>query len=234
MAEKYEIAHRIEHSPSYALLILSLKPDQSVLVEASSMSAMDSHLTLKSQVKGGWLQGLSGMLGGESLFMSEFTAKGQKGELYIAPGIPGDIKHYYLKPDRGLMLQSSAFVACSPGVEIDSQFQGMKGFFSGESLFLLRAMGEGDLWFNSYGGIIEVSVSGDHVVDTGYIVAFEDSLDYQVEMIKGLSFKGLAKGILGGEGLICRFQGQGKLWIQCRQLSGLLNFLAPYRPSREK
>ncbi|MFW6358531.1 MAG: AIM24 family protein, partial [Chroococcales cyanobacterium] len=63
-----------------------------------------------------------------------------------------------------------------------------------------------------------------------YIVAFEDSLTYNVEMIGGLSFKSLKTGILGGEGLVCRFRGQGRLWIQSRNIYGLLNFLYPFRP----
>jgi uncharacterized protein (AIM24 family) len=61
-------------------------------------------------------------------------------------------------------------------------------------------------------------------------VAFEDTLNYNVELIGGLSFKNLKTGIFGGEGLVCRFRGQGKLWIQSRQLIPLLNFLDPFRP----
>ena len=67
-------------------------------------------------------------------------------------------------------------------------------------------------------------------MDTGYIVAFEDSLSYHVEMIGGLSFRSFKTGILGGEGLVCRFQGQGKVWIQTRQLFNFINFINPFRP----
>lgn len=128
------------------------------------------------------------------------------------------------------MVQSSGFVACSPEIEIDTKFQGFKGFFSGESLFLLKATGRGDFWFSSYGAIIEIPIAGDYVVDTGYIVAFEDTLNYKVEMIGGLSFKSLKTGIFGGEGLVCRFSGEGRLWIQSRNLAPLINFLQPFRP----
>ena len=91
-------------------------------------------------------------------------------------------------------------------------FKVLKVFFSGESLFLLKASGEGDFWFSSYGAIIEIPVEGNYIVDTGYIVAFEDTLNYNVEMINGLSWKNLKTGILGGEGLVCRFTGEGSLW----------------------
>lgn len=176
------------------------------------------------------MKGVGRMLGGESLFLSEFTAEGKAAELYLSPGVPGDIQHYRVNSSCNLMVQSSGFIACSPTVEIDTKFQGFKGFFSGESLFLLKASGDGDFWFSSYGAILEIPVEGDYVVDTGYIVAFEDTLNYNVEMIGGLSWRQLKTGIFGGEGLVCRFSGQGRLWIQSRNLFPLINFLNIYRP----
>ncbi|HHP7229374.1 MAG TPA: TIGR00266 family protein [Xenococcaceae cyanobacterium] len=227
-----DIPYKIEHAPAYAALVLNVPANQTVLVEASAMAAMDSCLKMKSKIKGGLLKGVGRMLGGESLFINEFTAQGTNGELYISPGVPGDIQHYYLTDECNLMVQSSGFVACSPNIELDSKFQGFKGFFSGEALFLLRAIGTGDFWFSSYGGIIEIPVAGNYIVDTSYIVAFEDTLNYQVELIGGLSFKSLRTGIFGGEGLVCRFSGEGRLWVQTRNINPLLNFLNPFRPTK--
>lgn len=226
-----EIAYSIEHAPAYGLLTLKLNPNQTVLVEAGAMAAMDSCIKMKSKVQGGLMKGIGRMLSGESLFISEFTAEKQSGELYVAPGVPGDIQHYYLD-GNSLMIQSSGFVAASPTVQIDTKFQGVKGFFSGESLFLVRVTGTGDVWFSSYGAILEIPVSGDYVVDTGYVVAFEDTLNYKVETFGGLSMRGLRTAIFGGEGFVCRFSGQGKLWIQSRQLSSFINFIQPFRPTK--
>ncbi|HIK32950.1 MAG TPA: TIGR00266 family protein [Oscillatoriales cyanobacterium M59_W2019_021] len=224
-----DIDYDIEHSPAYASLVLNLRANQTVLVEAGAMAAMDACIEMKSKVKGGLGKGLGRLVSGESLFISEFTAKERPGKLYVSPGVPGDIQHYYLT-NKGLMIQSSGFVACSSTVQLDTKFQGFKGFFSGESLFLLKATGTGNIWFSSYGAIVEIPVSRDYVVDTSYIVAFEDTLNYKVEMLGGLSFKGLKTGILGGEGLVCRFSGSGRLWVQSREIYGLLNFLNPFRP----
>jgi uncharacterized protein (TIGR00266 family) len=224
-----QIDYTIEHSPSYASLRLDLKKNETVFVESGAMAAMDSCIKMKSKVQGGLMKGIGRMLGGESLFVSEFTATGKPGQLFVSPGVPGDIQHYYLN-GNSLIVQSSGFVASSPTVTIDTKFQGFKGFFSGESLFLIKASGSGDFWFSSYGAIVEIPVDGDYVVDTGYIVAFEDTLNYHVEIMGGLSFKNLKTGILGGEGLVCRFQGQGRLWIQSRNLLPLLNFLNSFRP----
>lgn len=225
-----EIAYKIEHRPAYASLVLQLQANQTVTVESGAMAAMDSCLKMKSKVQGGLMKGVGRMLGGESFFVSEFTSEGSAGELYLSPGVPGYIQHYRLNNTCNLMVQSSGFIACSTTVELDTKFQGFKGFFSGESLFLLKASGEGDFWFSSYGAIIEIPVEGDYIVDTGYIVAFEDTLTYNVEMIGGLSWRQLKTGILGGEGLVCRFRGKGKLWIQSRNLYPLINFLYPFRP----
>ena len=82
----------------------------------------------------------------------------------------------------------------------------------------------------SYARILEIEVSENYIVDTSYIVAFEDSLNYNVELIGGLSFNNLLTGVFGGEGLVCRFSGNGRLWIQTRAMNPLLNFLHPFRP----
>lgn len=232
MFSKSAIKCRIEHNPAYAFLIIELEANQSVIAESGSMAAMDTSIKMTSKMRGGLGKSIGRILGAESLFLSEFTAKNIQGNLYLSPGVPGDIKNYYLKRNKSLMIQSSGFLACSPNVEIDSKFQGFKGFFSGESLFLLKATGYGDIWFNSYGGIIEVDVRGSYVVDTGYIVAFEDSLHYKVEVLGGLSFRNLRTNIFGGEGLVCRFSGNGKLWLQSRSLYPLFNFLNDFRPVR--
>lgn len=225
-----EITFEIEHSPAYASLRLHLIPNQRVMVEAGAMAAMDSTIEMKSKMKGGLMKGVGRMLSGESLFLSEFTAK-KTGQLFISPGMPGEIKHYFIE-GKGLLIQSAGFVASGLEVEIDTKFQGFKGFFSGQSLFLIRAAGRGDIWFSSYGAIVEIPVDGEYVVDTGYIVAFEETLNYEVETIAGLSFKGLSTAVLGGEGLVCRFRGKGSLWVQSRNLYSLLNFLYPFRPMK--
>lgn len=224
------IAYTISHNPAYASLELQVPAGETVLVEAGAMAAMDHWIKMKSKMKGGLMGGIGRMLGGESLFISEFTPEGRSGRLFLSPGVPGDVQHYRLDGRKALMVQSSGFVAASSTIELDTQFQGFKGFFSGESLFLLRASGTGDFWFSSYGAILEIPVAGEYVVDTSYIVAFEDSLNYNVELIGGLSFKNLKTGILGGEGLVCRFTGNGRLWVQSRNLYKLINFLNPFRP----
>jgi len=217
---QYDVACR----PDFSLLTVQLLKGQSLKVEASAMATMDVNLKMKTKTKGG----LARFLTGESIFINEFTAEGGPGEITIAPGPPGDLEHVHLDGDT-IYLQNSAFVAAGLDVTVESKWQGMmKGFFSGEKLFLIRCSGQGDLWFNTYGAIIPIEVTGDYVVDTGHIVAFTEGLDYNVTRVGG--YKSL---FLSGEGLVCRFSGSGKVWIQTRQVAPFGLWVWPFRRQKK-
>jgi uncharacterized protein (TIGR00266 family) len=124
-------------------------------------------------------------------------------------------------------------MANSEGVEINGKWQGAKGFFSGEGLVLLKASGVGDVFFNSYGAILQIDVTNDYYVDTGYVVAFEDTLQYQVQVVPGLRGGGFKRLFFSGEGLVCRFSGQGKVWVQTRYSSPYLSWINQFRPTKK-
>lgn len=216
--------YEIQSKPEFAMVQVQIPANQTLMVEASSMASMDSHVTMKTKMKGG----LSRLLTKESLFINEFTATGGPGEINISPGPAGDIAHFQVTPDQMLFLTGSSYVASTPGVELDTKWQGLaKGFFSGESLFLMACKGEGQVWFNTYGAIFEIDVSGEYVVDTGHIVAFTQGLDYRISSIGG--YKSL---FFSGEGLVCRFSGQGKVYVQTRNPMALISWAHYYRSVR--
>lgn len=215
--------------PDFSMLCVKLAQGQQIFAEPSAMASMDTTVELKAGLKGGLLKSVGRALGGESLIINTFTAKQGPGEVVFAPGTMGDLCHYRLDGTR-LMLQKGAFVAHGAGVEISAKWEGVRGFFSGEGFILLRASGKGDLFFNTYGALIEVDVAGDYYVDTGYVVAFEETLSYQVTTLPGLGIgKKIKSFIFGGEGLVCRFSGQGKLWVQTRALNPFLSWIHPFR-----
>ena len=219
--DKYDFQYSIDCKPDFAFLTVSIPESETIKVEASAMATMDTTLKMKTRMKGGF----SRFLTGESLFINEFTAEHGPGQIQIAPGAPGDMDHVYLE-GQTIFLQNSAYVASSMGVTVETKWQGfMKGFFSGESLFLIRCSGHGDLWFNTYGAMIKIEVDGEYVVDTGHIVAFTEGLEYSVGSVGG--YKSL---FLSGEGLVCKFRGQGTLWVQTRQVSAFTSWVWPYRP----
>ena len=221
---KTDYTYQLESAPDYTLLSVRLKPGQGIQTEAGAMAAMDPCIQMKARFKGGIMGGVKRMVSGESLFLTEFTAPQQEGELLLAPGPPGAMAHTYLTGDT-LYLQNSAFLASGLGVKVETKWQGlMKGLFSGEGLFLVRCHGEGDVWVNTFGGLTAVDVDGGYVVDTACIVGFTEGLDYTVTRVGG--YKSL---FFSGEGLVCRFTGTGRLWVQTRQAPAFAGFLSPYR-----
>jgi len=207
------MAFKIEGKPDYSFLTVQVPADQTLKVEASAMATMDTNIRMKTK----------------NLFINDFTAENVPGELGIAPGTPGDLTHQYLDGNT-LFLQNSAYVASTQDVNVETKWQGLvKGFFSGESLFLIRCSGKGDLWFNTYGAIIEVDVKDDYVVDTGNIVAFTEGLEYNITKVGG--YKSL---FFSGEGFVCRFSGEGKVWIQTRSAQAFKSWAHFYRPVQSK
>ncbi|MCK5690815.1 TIGR00266 family protein [Myxococcota bacterium] len=226
-----QLEHEIIGRPDFALVRVHLKEGEKVMAEPSAMASMDAGIELKAGFKGGFKKTIGRALGGESMIVNTFTAK-TPGEVTFAPGPAGDMFHYRVENSTNLLLQRGAWVANSEGVEVSGKWQGMKGFFSGEGLVLLKASGEGDIFFNTFGAIIEVDVSDGYYVDTGFIVAFEDTLQYEVTALPGLGIGSKIKSfIFGGEGLVCRFSGQGKLWIQTRAINPYLSWVHPFRPT---
>ena len=215
----------IEGRPDYSFLTVQVPANETLKIEASAMATMDTHVEMKTKIKGGFGRFLTG----ENIFINGFKAQNAPAEIGIAPGTPGDLMHQYLDGNT-IFLQNSAYVASTVDVEVETKWQGMlKGFFSGESLFLIRCSGTGDLWFNTYGAIIEVDVMDNYVVDTGNIVAFTEGLDYEITKVGG--YKSL---FFSGEGFVCRFSGQGKVWIQTRSAQAFASWAHWFRPVRKK
>lgn len=219
--------YEIPHKPSYAQLNLSLEPGESVRAEGGAMVSHTAGIDVETKAEGGLLKSLSrSVLGGESFFMNTFTAS-QDSTLRLAPALPGDIQHHELD-DETLFVQSTSFVASDPAIDVDTEFGGGKTFFGGEGLFLLTLSGTGPAFIASYGAIDELTVTnGDPVVvDTGHIVAFEESLDFDVQKVGGLK-----STLFSGEGLVCEFRGEGTVWTQTRSPDAFLSWLIPKLPT---
>jgi len=204
-------------------------PGEQVLVEASAMMAMAPGIEMQTQMRGGMLAAAKRkMLGGESVFQNTFTATQPGQTLWFAPGPEGDVERLDLDGSYEVFLQSGAFLACTPGIQLDTKWGGAKGFFSGAGMFLLRCTGQGTLFFNCYGGLHPVDIAGQgYICDTSHIVGFTAGLQYNVTRMGGM--KSL---FFSGEGLVCNFQGQGRLWISTRNPAGLASMVMPFRPRK--
>lgn len=226
----FEILQR----PDFAILRLELAARQQLFAEPRAMVSMDPTIHLKAGLQGGVLGSVGRVFAGESLIMNTYTASRDGSELMLAPGPAGDIVHYPMRGGR-LLVQRGAYLANTEGVAVSSKWEGARGFFSGQGLILLQASGTGDLFFNAYGAVLELDVTDEYMVDTGYVVAFEDTLKYQVTTLPGLGVGSRAKSFFfGGEGLVVRFSGQGRIWVQTRTINPFLSWVHPFRPERKR
>jgi uncharacterized protein (TIGR00266 family) len=200
--------------PSASIAKLTLGAGEQVVSEVGAMIAMSTGFSVQTTGRqkggGGLWAGVKRMVAGENFFLNQFTAQLPNQTLLLGPGLCGDVIHHPLR-EGALIVQGSSWLASGPGVQIDATFQGLgNALFSGESAFWVQCTGSGDVLLSSFGAIYEVDVSDTYVVDSGHIVAFEDTLRFRVGKL-GDSW---LQTFLSGEGLVCHFEGRGKLYCQ--------------------
>lgn len=210
---RYEIQYR----PAHALATVHLEPNESVRAEASAMVSLSSSVTVETQARskggGGLLGSLKrSILGGESFFTNLYTARGTAGHVSLAPGLCGDLIVHELLPSQTLFIQGSSYVCAPDTAAIDTQFQGLKSLFTGESMFFLAASGSGGILLNAFGALEVLDVDRELIVDTGHLVAFTSGIEYTVEK----AGSGWISSYLSGEGLVLRVRGKGRLYLQSR------------------
>ena len=219
--------NNVVYRPSYSLLQLLLEAGESIQAESGAMVSMTPNVQIETAARGGLFGGLKrAVLGGESFFINTFTCQGGPGEILFAPSLPGDVMHIPLT-GGSMYVQSGSYMCSTGGIQVDTSWAGAKGFFSGEGLFLLKCTGTGDLFVSSYGAVhtVELQPGQQYLVDTGHMVAFEETITYNVQAVGGLK-----STLFSGEGLVCNFAGPGRLYIQSRSMDAFLKFLIPKLP----
>lgn len=230
---RYEILYQ----PSYSLAIVSMEKGEQIVAESGAMVSMSPTVKLEAKMSGGGLFGaLKSAVGGETLFRTTFTAESGPGELTLAPSAVGDIVGFQLAGQK-FFVQPGSYLAGDPGLVVNVQGS-FRGMLSGEGLFLLTVEGSGLLLLSSFGAIHskELGPDEEYIVDTGHIVAFEQSVSYRIEKATGKSqgvggfLKGMVQSTLSGESFVCRYRGPGRIYIQTRQLGGFVSTLLPFLP----
>lgn len=219
----------ISYSPAFAMGTVHLDVGESIKAEAGAMMAMSTSVDISTSTQGGMLKGLRrSVLGGESFFMNTFTATGPDAHVVVAPALPGDIITWPLTGNT-VYLQSGSYLASPTTIEIDSKWGGAKTFFSKEGLFMLKCSGTGDLLVSSYGAIqaIDLAPGQSYTVDTGHMVGWDEGVDYEVKKVGNWK-----STMLGGEGLIVRLTGPGRVYIQTRSPENFIDWLVPKLPSQ--
>lgn len=218
----------ILYKPANALARVQLAPGESVVAESGAMVGMSTGVQMTTAA-GGVMKGIKRLFGGESFFRNTFTATSGPGEVLLAQSLSGDQVVLEVDHSRPVHLQSTAFIACEPTVELDTKVGGFGTFFGGEGLFVLKAHGRGQVLVGAFGGIEQLECDGGIVIDTGHLVAWDASLQFSV----GRSGSGLIASFLSGEGLVCHFKGHGRIWIQTRNPPQFGRAIGQLLPPRE-
>ncbi len=220
----------IKHPGSFALAVVNLQAEQSISAEAGAMVSMSSNVDLHSEMKGGVFGALKRAVGGESAFVSTFTARGGNGEVTLAPGAPGDVTGIEMS-NQTFKVQSSSYLAGDTSLAVETKLGGAKSFFGGEGLFVLEVSGTGLLLVSSFGAIHRktLRVGEMYVVDTGHLVAWEGHMQYN---LRKAAKSGFFRSYLSGEGLVAEFTGPGEILIQTRNLAAFAGLLKPFFPTQ--
>jgi uncharacterized protein (TIGR00266 family) len=223
------------------MVIVELDPGETVIAEAGAMNYMEENIVFEAKMGDGSQpdQGLMGKLlsagkraiTGESLFITHFTNQGrEKRHAAFAAPFPGKIIPMNLSQNGGeILCQKDAFLCAALGTQLDIAFQRRlgAGFFGGEGFILQRLRGDGMVFMHGCGTIIERQLQGESLrLDTGCLVAFEPSVNYDIERAGNLKSM-----FFGGEGLfLATLSGYGKIWIQSLPFSRLADRIIAHAP----
>jgi uncharacterized protein (TIGR00266 family) len=225
---------QIQYNPAHSLATVHLNAGESIRAESSAMVSMSRGIDVQTNAGhsagGGFLGGLKrAVVGGESFFQNLYTARVNGAHVSLAPRLCGSMVVHEVQPGVDLFIQGSSYVAAPDSVHIDTQFQGFKGFLSGESLFFLKASGQGPVLLNAFGAIETRDLDGELILDTGHLVAFTAGIEYSISKASA----GWIASYLSGEGLVLRLRGRGRIWIQSRNPSEFGRTVGSLLPARE-
>jgi uncharacterized protein (TIGR00266 family) len=224
---------------------IELDPGETVIAEAGTMMYMEEQIGFEtkmgdgSKADEGFLEKVVSVgkraLTGESLFMTHFTSNAPEGKRHVAFGAPypGKIIAIDLDSTGGeLICQKDSFLCAALGTELSIAFNKKlgSGLFGGEGFILQRMRGDGMIFIHAGGTIVEKQLANQKIlVDTGCIVAFESTIDYDIQRAGNLKSM-----IFGGEGLfLATLQGTGRVWLQSLPFSRLADRILEFAPSQK-
>jgi uncharacterized protein (TIGR00266 family) len=224
---------------------IELDPNETVIAEAGTMVYMEQDITFEVKMGDGSTpnQGLMGkllsagsrLLTGESLFLTHFTNRGYgKSHVAFAAPYPGTIMAIDLKQVRNnLIVQKDGFLCAALGTKLTVTLNQKigAGLLGGEGFILQKLEGDGKAFIHAGGTVIERQLNNETLrIDTGCVVAFEPTLDFDIE-----SSGSLKTMVFGGEGIfLATMRGTGKVWLQSMPIRKLIRALAPYGKNRGK
>lgn len=214
---------------SFPVVICQLQNGEAMKTEAGSMVWMSDTMEMSTNAGGGLGGMFSRAFSGENMFQNIYRANGD-GMIAFGSSFPGKILALQVTPAQNFILQKKAFLASEMGVEL-TMYVNRKlgaGFFGGEGFIMQKVSGNGIVFVEVDGEFMEYELQAGQrmIVDTGYLLGMEASVNMDIQEVPGLKNK-----LLGGEGLFNTvLTGPGKIWLQTMPISGLANALRPFFP----
>lgn len=218
----------IRHNPGFAVGRCVLAPNEPLRAESGAMAGMAPDVAVAAQMEGGMLRSLKrSVLGGESLFVTTYTAGPAGGWVDVAANLPGDLLTLPVAPGQEWNLTRGSWVASEYGVELDTKWGGFGNLVGGEGGFLVRATGQGTILVACYGALdVHRLGPGQRVVlDSGHLVAYTDQVQVSTRRIGGTM-----TSLKSGEGLVMEFTGPGDVLGQSRNPQAFLDYLTARLP----
>src|SRR5215471_3339331 len=211
-----------------------LDPNDSIISEAGQLSWMGSSIQMTTHTQfgggGGVLGALKRVVGGGTLFMTEYRAVGRPGQLAFATKLPGHIVPVEVAPGREYMIHRHGFLCSTPLVQIGVGFQQSlgAGVFGGSGLVLQHLGGQGTAWIELSGELMVKDLSAGETlrVHPGHVGAFQAGVNFQITAVPGIK-----NMIFGGDGIfLASLAGPGRIWLQTLPISKLAHAIEPYIP----
>ena len=212
---------------------VKLNKGESMYTQSGGMAYQTEGIKMHTNARGGVMKSLGRMFAGESIFMANYTAEVDGAMVAFATTVPGALVPVDLRNiPNGLIMQKGAFLCAEQSVETSVAFtkKFSAGFFGGEGFILQKAKGNGVVFLEVDGDVIEKELAPGEVlkVDTGNVVAFDSNVSYEIETVKGLG-----NIFLGGEGLfLTKLTGPGKIILQSQNFNDFAGRVATRIPSK--
>ncbi|MCL4876992.1 MAG: TIGR00266 family protein [Anaerolineae bacterium] len=222
---EYEIKGSVLQS-----LEVRLNAGEAIYTERGGMAWMTDGIDMATSGKGGLGKMIGRALSGESLFLTTYTAKANGAMITFTPEAPGKIIDFHLEAGNSIIAQKDAFMCAQDSVDLAMHFRKKlgAGIFGGEGFILQKLTGPGIAFVEISGEVIEYNLKpGQKLkIDTGHIAMYEPTVDYDIQMVKGVT-----NMLFGGEGLfLATLTGPGKVWLQTMPISNLASRIAAYIP----
>ena len=213
------------------VVICELEAGERMITEGGAMSWMSPNMKMETTSNGGIGKAFGRAFSGEKMFQNIYTAQGGPGMIAFASSFPGSIRAFEVSSGQDMIFQKSAFLASEAGVQLSMHFRKKlgAGFFGGEGFIMQKVSGEGLVFAEFDGHVIEYELEAGQqiVIDTGHLAAMSATCSMDIQSVPGVK-----NMLFGGEGLFNTvITGPGKVWLQTMPISNVAGVLRPYIPT---